>query len=155
MILTLTRWSTGKDGTFGTLDGIPGFNTPLATCERPVDKNINGIACIPTPKTTYPCDYDISPRLTAKAGHPVKKYHVRNVPGNPGILFHGGNFDDQSLGCILLGKQMSIDQATGEKMIIHSQEAVKEFETAMGGKPFDLAIVWGDPALDPHAVEAV
>jgi hypothetical protein len=136
--LVLTRWSTSEDGTFGTLDGIPGFTTPLATCERDPDDP----DCKPIPAGIYPCDWAISPRLTKVHGVETFKYHVRNVPNNPGILLHGGNFETDSKGCILLGKQMSVDTLSGRKEIIHSREAVAEFEKAMAGQPFTLEVKW-------------
>ena len=37
---------------------------------------------------------------------PFETFEVMGVPGHSGILFHRGNFNNDSLGCILLGESI-------------------------------------------------
>lgn len=53
---------------------------------------------------------------------------IENVPNRTGILFHIGNYPEDSLGCILLGDSFSVE---GRKMILNSGSAVARFREAI------------------------
>ena len=94
MKLTIKRVATGSQGTFGCLihDGIP-F---ALTLEREWLDNQVGISCVP--RGTYTCKRVNSPRFK-------NTFEVTDVEGRSHILFHKGNLDDDSHGCILVGEQ--------------------------------------------------
>jgi len=90
----LKRIASNIDGTFGVLidDTIP-F---CLTVERPWLNNQSGISCIPD--GFYIC----------KRGQFTKHgntFEVTHVPERTAILFHKGNIDDDSHGCIIVGEQ--------------------------------------------------
>lgn len=66
-------------------------------------------------------------------------FEVTNVPGHTGILFHWGNSEGDSSGCILLG-----EYRTGS-MVFKSKKAFEHFMTKLIGiNEFELEITRGD-----------
>jgi hypothetical protein len=55
-------------------------------------------------------------------------FEVKNVPGHTGILFHWGNTNEDSSGCILLGEQRN-----GSKAILKSKMAFDRFMSVLEG----------------------
>jgi|SRR5665213_4628099 len=67
-------------------------------------------------------------------------FEVTNVPGHTNILFHWGNFDKDSEGCILLGDKI-ITQTDGTEMVTNSRETFKNFMNSLDGvKEFMLTV---------------
>lgn len=100
--MRLIRVSDNGIATYGVL--LQG-NTPFAvTLERPWRGNQRGISCIlPAPGDApreYVCQRMKSPRFG-------ETFQVMNVPGRSEILFHKGNIDDDTHGCILVGEQFN------------------------------------------------
>ena len=133
--MIIRRVSTGPDGTFGV---IVYKNIPFAlTLEREWKDNRRGISCIPA--GNYKCKRVNSPKFG-------NTFEVTNVPGRSHILFHKGNLDDDSHGCILVGEKFgNINDSPG----IHaSLEGYNEFmKKLMGEIGFRLIIV--DDWLNP------
>jgi len=69
-------------------------------------------------------------------GGPQQLYEITGVPGHSGILFHKGNYNQDSDGCVLLGK--SVDMI--DKCIVSSAAAFDDFMTMQAGKPFTLTV---------------
>lgn len=64
-------------------------------------------------------------------------FEITNVPGHTNILFHSGNVNADSAGCVLLGLK-NIDN----KEILESRIAFKEFMDSMVGvDSFELEII--------------
>lgn len=59
-------------------------------------------------------------------GEPFQTFEVMKVPGNTGILFHVGNYNADSEGCVLLGQAVG-NKSDGGKMIVGSNKAFKKF----------------------------
>lgn len=53
-------------------------------------------------------------------------YEVKNVPGHTGVLFHMGNYNKDSDGCILLGTGYG-NCLNGDKMLVNSIVAFNQF----------------------------
>lgn len=66
-------------------------------------------------------------------------YLVQNVPGRTAILFHWGNFEKDTLGCILLGDGAGM--LDGKPAVVNSLAAFQRFRYLIGDRPFDLTIV--------------
>lgn len=74
---------------------------------------------------------------------PFTTFEVMNVPGHTNILFHSGNFNSDSEGCILLGSGVKVLK-NGEWMLVNSksmfedfmktQDSVNEFQLTVGNK---------------------
>lgn len=76
---------------------------------------------------------------------PYETFMLENVPdfeGQPvtGILFHIGNFNNDSDGCILLGTD--VDIIHGRKAVLHSRDAFGKFMMALQDmESFTLEVV--------------
>ena len=104
--LRIVRYCEIEDGMFGVMT----YNSePFSMCLEPNDRGNGKNSCIPV--GVYICKR-----------HSGTKYKdawcITGVPGRSFILFHIGNIEDDSLGCILLGsslgslkKKMSITQS--------------------------------------------
>lgn len=81
------------DGTFGVLFDYD--NSPIClTLEREWRNNEKNISCIPRGK--YVCKRVESPKFG-------DTFEVLDVPGRSHILFHKGNIEDDSHGCVVTG----------------------------------------------------
>lgn len=135
---TIRRQLSTDHGTFGRLS-VEGHAFTAYTGELPWRDNRKGASCIPS--GIYRCVWAQSPRLKRAT------YRVLDVPGRSGVLIHPANlFGDRELGlnaqvqgCIALGER--IGWMDGQRAILRSMPSVRNFETLMGGKPFDLEIV--------------
>lgn len=127
--LIIRRIASGDLGTFGVMvhNNIP-FTLTL---EREDLDNASNISCIPA--GTYKCKRVQSPRFG-------NTFEVTNVPNRTHILFHKGNIDDNSLGCILVGEKF--DPVLGSQGITNSKEGFNEFMDKVNGEmEFRLIIV--------------
>jgi len=118
-LLRLTK--SGTIPTFGVLlreDGIP-FALAL---ERPWLDNQRSVSCIPA--GTYRAIRHVSPRFG-------ETFWIQDVPGRSEILFHKGNIDDDSHGCILVGEQF--DPVKGEDGIVASAHGFEQFMALLAG----------------------
>lgn len=66
---------------------------------------------------------------------PFETFEIKNVPGHSGMLFHWGNYNRDSSGCVLLGKnnlKTSIDQSilTFQAFMKHLKN-VEQFEISV------------------------
>lgn len=93
-LFRLVRIAYIPDGTFGVL-----FDERIPFCltlEREWKDNKRNISCIPTGEYTcirYP---------SRKFG---ETFIVKDVPNRMGILFHKGNLEEDSHGCIIIGEE--------------------------------------------------
>lgn len=122
MNLTVLRITKGPGiPTYGVLlreDGVP-F---ALTLERPWLDNQRSVSCIPT--GTYTAKRHVSPRFG-------ETFWLQDVPGRSEILFHKGNIDDDSHGCILIGEQFN--NVRSEPGITASKEGFAEFMATVRG----------------------
>ena len=120
--------SNPQHGTFGTV--VVG-GQPLCLSLEPYKRdNAQNISCIPAGQ--YVCKPFQSPTYGAT-------YIVTEVPGRYAILFHWGNRDVNTEGCILLGEEFG--ELGGDWAIKSSRKAVEEFQNVIGRNSFLLTIV--------------
>lgn len=127
--MVLSRAPSSAFGTFGMLrvESVP-F---AVTLERRWENNRPSVegkpgSCIPVGR--YLCKRVQSPKFG-------NTFEVTGVPGRSKILFHKGNLDDDSHGCILVGEQFEIYKsepgilaaAHGFAEFLSLQAAVNEF----------------------------
>lgn len=117
MSLVLKRIKVSDFGIFGRIIGSDG-NEICVTLEH----NYDGIAKVPTGE--YQCVRGIH-RLENLL--PFETFEVMGVPGHTGILFHPGNYNADSKGCILVGTRAE------EKMIVASRQAFDHFMDLLKG----------------------
>ena len=127
--ITLKRISTNSEGTYGVLlsDTYP-F---AVTLELPWKDNLRNVSCIPA--GMYLCQRIRSPRFGETFDIPVA--------GRSHILFHTGNWDTDTEGCILVGEQF--EYLNGKMAVAVSHKGFDEFMSILDGKQeFHLTIVW-------------
>ncbi len=121
MNLTLFRSAYVSDGIFGELNSEDGSFQCVCLEHAYL---IRGFWTPKLPKGTYRCVRGVHRLDDSKP--PFVTFEVTNVPGHTGILFHSGNFNSDSQGCILLGHTI-IDRGDGTEMITSSRETFAMF----------------------------
>nr|WP_321513145.1 DUF5675 family protein [uncultured Pseudodesulfovibrio sp.] len=98
------------------------------TLENPWLDNARNISCIPAGE--YVCRRVISPKYG-------ETFEITFVPGRTHILFHWGNYPDNTEGCVLLGSSRAVDVPA----VWSSKAAHAEFmETTRDVEEFTLSI---------------
>ena len=76
------------------------------------------------------------------SGPAFDTFEVTGVAGHRGILFHVGNFNSDSEGCVLCGQKEAVDPNTGQTMITGSRVAFAAFMQRLEGEDeFTLTVV--------------
>lgn len=130
---TLRRFKYGPEGVFGYL--YDGSGSQIAvTCEHAYEQP-DGSWAPKIPPGTYDClfgSHDLG------VG-PFETYEVTGVAGHTGLLFHKGNTEGDSHGCILLGK--SFGDLSGSDAVLQSAVAFQDFLNATHFVPtFELEV---------------
>jgi hypothetical protein len=129
MDLTLVRVELAVDGVFGFLKDALSGNALFHTLEHayvkgPLDDEEKWHYYSKFPDGKYTCVRGVH-RLHSITGVPFETFQVTKVPGHSGILFHTGNFNADSQGCILLGLRRGV---IGEqRALISSKVAFNKF----------------------------
>lgn len=142
MIITLTRKSDDGLQTLGELTG-GGFS--CKTLELPWRNNEVDRSCIPA--GVYECKYTFSPKFQKYT------YEITNVPNRPGIRIHGGNYNTDTEGCVLLGESYAYVNSDRELDLINSRKMVDALETLLNKQPFTLQIIAVPVASPPSKDE--
>jgi hypothetical protein len=110
----LYRFPSTLFGTFGVLlDG----NIPFClTLEREWLDNQKNISCFPD--GDYICKRVTSPKFG-------NTFEITNIPNRTACLFHKGNIDDDSHGCVIVGEQY--EPVLGSYGVVSSGKAFEEF----------------------------
>lgn len=126
----LKRISNTDYGVFGVL--LEGAIPFAATLEPPWRDNKVNVSCIPV--GLYRCE-----RMQShKFGMTFK---VVGVKGRSDILFHKGNFEKDTQGCVLIGEEF--DTIDGKAVITRSGKGYSEFMQRLDGEDeFALNIMW-------------
>lgn len=104
-LITLDRTAHTVWGTFGRLQLPDG--TAMVTLERQWEHNAKGKSCIPA--GTYGMEMRNSPivaRITK--GLHSRGWEIQGVPGRSLIMIHPGNWQDNSNGCVLVGRAQAV-----------------------------------------------
>ena len=128
MELKLKRVAENEDATFGVL--ING-DTPFAiTLEPSWEDNKKGISCIPS--GPYSCKRVKSPRFG-------DTFEILDVEGRTHILFHKGNSERNTQGCVLIAEEFGV--LNGKAAVLASGRGYREFMTILKDvDEFDLII---------------
>lgn len=96
--LIIERYSHGEHQTIGKLFGVSEVGHIIFECdtlELPWKENKTNISCIPTGI------YQVKKRYSKKYKNHL---HITEVGGRSHILIHSGNYNTDTLGCVLVGK---------------------------------------------------
>jgi hypothetical protein len=127
---SLRRQTFLRDGIFGVFrfddDDITAFYTLEHAYLGLSDSCPNGWSP-KVPQGSYLCVRGIH-RLAH--GEPFETFEITAVPGHTGVLFHAGNYNADSEGCVLLGLGRD-----GDKMVTQSKAAFADFMDHLKGLP--------------------
>ncbi len=132
----IERLESSSQGTFGRFT----YNDFVAfSGELPDRGNKPNVSCIP--KGTYQCSWTYSPAFKREM------YLIEGVPKRAGIRIHAANFmgdkekgyKKQLNGCIALG--LNLGKMDGQKALLTSKPAIRQFEALMNKEPFLLEIL--------------
>lgn len=140
--LILTRYGSTPFGTVGRLV-TPSHHT-YSTLEPQWKKNQKGISCIPA--GSYFLGLRESPIVKRTSRNKFTKgFEVRDVPGRSLIMIHPGNWQENSNGCILVGRDYGAPG--GKAGITKSGEAFTELMNMLlkESEPLELLIKWQMP----------
>lgn len=108
--------------TLGQLIVYSDLNEVLFKCFtlEPADRgNKRNISCIPEGT------YTVLKELTSP-GHAYPHFRVLNVPGRSGILWHGGNYFRDTLGCLLVGDCLGDRNKDGVIDVLNSRATLQK-----------------------------
>ena len=105
--------SIRKEGAFGVM--FDGDGKEFAVC---LTRTFDPDNRILTPKGSYPCKQ----QWFIRGKH--QTFEIA-VPGHSEVLFHRGNVEEHSLGCILIGEQLT--KLEGKDAITYSAQGFAEF----------------------------
>ena len=135
--VTIERSDSGDQGTFGRLYAPVGFRR--YTGELPDRGNASNVSCILL--GTYRVEWTYSPAfrrfmyvLLGTAPRSGIREHSANLMGDKAKGYRA-----QLNGCIALGERLGWME--GQKALLLSAPAVREFEAHMQQKPFELEII--------------
>lgn len=109
---------------------LPSGNA-IVTLELPWRQNQTNVSCIP------PGAYVAHWLERSGSGKYRRVWHVRNVPGRTGILFHAGNLPEHTWGCILPG--LRFGEAV-EPSVADSVAGLNRMRDELEGENFLLVI---------------
>ena len=127
-IVELIRLETSLSGTFGIVRVDK--EIICVSLEPPDLFNQKNISCIPVSQ------YSACPYNSERFGD---TYQIMNVPKRSGILFHQGNYVDDTSGCILLGKHIFNNEKG--RAISNSLDTLNRFKYIIGKDSFHLTII--------------
>lgn len=135
MDMVLTRILYLDTGVFSSFDTVGGTNKAVAL-EHAYSQD-DGTIKPKLPAGTYTCVR--GSHQLASMTRPFDTFEVTNVPGHTGILFHMGNYNQDSDGCILLGESLVPDP--DPTMITKSILTFNAFMASQAGvKQFTLVV---------------
>jgi hypothetical protein len=135
MDLTLKRNMSKPNGIFGELFQIDGPFL-LKSLEHAY-LSPGGLWLPKIPEGQFTCmrgEHELS------NGVPFETFEIMGVSGHTGLLFHSGNWEKDSSGCVLLG--INIVGSPGYEMITQSRKAFERFMEAQEGvDDFQLTVI--------------
>ena len=132
--LSLQRVVNTPDGMFGVL--LDEHFPVCVTLENPWLENQTFVSCIPAG------NYICKPFSSDQHG---ETWEVTKVKGRTAILFHVGNTEDETEGCILLGTAFG---ALDVPAVLHSKNAFELLTAIVDGETeFMLTVLAHNPAL--------
>lgn len=151
MKAVLQRIADTPFGVFGVLDLVDdagGRRARFYSGEDDWLANAPHLSCIPA--GFYTC----VATERVRTGEPT--YEITGVLGRSRILFHAGNTEEDTEGCVLVGQEFGARQIADEDApdrpvrlkwaVTNSRAAFAEFLVQLEGVPtFPLAVVWAPP----------
>lgn len=130
MNLYLKRNEFGSAGIFGILASVDGSCIVAQTLEHSYVGSNEPVSYIPKlPPGDYTCVRGLH-KLESMSSV-FETFEITDVPGHKGILFHVGNLNEDSSGCVLLGSARSGNMITQSRIAFSTfmklQQGVSQF----------------------------
>ena len=136
-MITIARTDYRSDGIFSDLS-FDGEGRFCVTLEHAYDDGRGGYQPKVQPGV-YTC---VRGTHSLHNGVPFETFEVLGVTGHSGILFHAGNYNRDSEGCILVGHTIATDPNTGAEMVTGSKAQFAEFMARLDGvDTFSLEVI--------------
>jgi len=127
--ITLTRLVYESEQVLGYF--FDGLDRLCCTLEPEWDDNMVKVSCI------TPGVYKVVSRYSAKYGH---HFHVLDVKGRTLILIHFGNYNSDTIGCIIVGNNHTDINNDGCRDVTSSKVTMKKLINYLP-KEFELRII--------------
>lgn len=127
MNLSLNRFEYNEDGIIGHLVDEDGKYVAYTLEHAYLNTGVDFEPKVP--RGTYTCKRGQHTLHSVPNG--FETFEILNVPGHTGILFHPGNYNNDSDGCVLLGTALL--QTGSGKMITSSRLAFQGFMALQEG----------------------
>ena len=145
MDLTIKREQYLDDGIFSRVTRDDTGEEVMVTCEHAYPSGLPEYTWLPK---VMPGKYTCV-RGTHQLAHgdPFETFEVTGVAGHSGILFHRGNWQDDSRGCLLCGEDFAQTEHDAERpgpedMVTNSRVAFESFMALQAGADvFTLTVV--------------
>ena len=140
-IIKLDRIGSTVWGTLGRLE-LPDRSV-FCTLEPQWRNNASGESCIPAGE--YPLEMRQSPMVYRTSGMAFSRgWEVQDVPNRDLIMIHPGNWQNDSNGCILVGRAFAV--IDGKPGITASRAAFKDLMTRLAKREdWRLLVRWVAP----------
>ena len=122
LVYTLIREQFKPDGILGRL-----FNDDMDQLACTMEHSYNNLPKLPV--GTYRCQRGM--HSLHSRPQPFETFEVMDVPNHTGILFHPGNWQGDSNGCILLGRVMTTSEQGA--MLTNSRDTFHRFMLDLEG----------------------
>lgn len=120
--MRLIRTAFHLDGILGTLYADDGYQLAVT-----LEHSFNGLPKLPA--GTYRCQKGLHSLHSRPV--PFWTFEVMDVPNHTGILFHAGNYNEDSNGCILIGRVCTSNEQGS--MITQSRQTFDRFMMDLEG----------------------
>lgn len=127
--MILTRYDSNENGIFGTLASNDGVFV-ASTLEHAFEQDDGSYM----PKLNAGSHECVLGTHQLDHGGPFQAYEITGIPGHKGILFHIGNTNKDSDGCVLLGADRDGNS------VVHSADTFNKFMALMDGQNFTLTV---------------
>lgn len=133
--LRLIRTDQNDFQTMGVLVLVEDNDNLLFDCktlELPWKDNKKGISCIPDGR------YTVKKRTSTKYG---KHLWISDVPNRDMILIHTGNYNSQTHGCVLVGKELKDINKDGQLDVTESVKTMGKLMSFVTDEDIPLLVV--------------
>jgi len=124
MDMTLKRYAWRPNGVFSNL--LLNDDSQFCVTLEHAYLGEDGGVTAKIPSGTYTCKRSMH-ELHGMT-EPFETFQIMDVPGHDNILFHWGNFNKDSEGCVLLGRKDMIDMITDSRAMFSSFMKLHEGE---------------------------
>ena len=106
------------------------------TLELPWNDNKSRTSCIPTG------NYKAVKRHTQSSAFKYEHIHIQDVENREWILIHGGNYNTDVVGCILVGDKLTDINGDGVRDVTNSRKTLRTLLSLIKGDEINIEIKW-------------